>query len=61
MINELGSYCNATELAKALGISRSGIFTLVRNGEFPKGIRLGHSRRWCLSEVKSWLDKKKEA
>ncbi len=58
MLSELGTYISATELSKALGISRSGVFTLVRNGHLPKGIRLGRSRRWAVSEIQDWLNAK---
>lgn len=55
---QLDSYMSATELSRVLGISRSGVFTLVRNGELPKGIRLGHSRRWSVSEIRDFLKTK---
>ena len=48
-------FVNSKELSQALGISRSGLFQLVRRGALPQGYRLGHSRRWCLDEVKDWL------
>ena len=58
MISELGTYINATQLSQVLGISRSGVFTLCRNGHLPKGIRLGHSRRWAVSEIRDFLKEK---
>lgn len=61
MAVKLEHYVNASTLAQALGISRSGLFQLVKRGELPQGYRLGHSRRWCLEEVKDWLKKQKGA
>ena len=55
---QLDSYMTATELSRVLGISRSGVFTLCRNGHLPKGIRLGHSRRWAVSEIRDFLKEK---
>ena len=52
---EQEAFMNAQQLSQALGISRSGVFQLVRRGALPKGYQLGHSRRWCLGEVKDWL------
>ena len=54
-MNELGIFLNAKELSRTLGISRSGLFQLVRRGELPAGVKLGHSRRWQVSEVRDWL------
>ena len=58
-MNELGIFLNAKELSRTLGISRSGLFQLVRRGELPAGVKLGHSRRWQVSELKSFLESKK--
>ena len=60
-LSELDVFMNAQQLSQALGISRSGLFQLVRRGALPKGYRLGHSRRWCLREVKQWLQAKNGA
>ena len=54
-LSEQGAFMNAQQLSQALGISRSGLFQLVRRGELPAGYRFGHSRRWCLGEVQEWL------
>lgn len=54
-MNELGAFMNAQQLSQTLGISRSGLFQLVRRGALPQGYRLGHSRRWLLSEIMDWL------
>lgn len=58
-LSELGAFVNAKELSRALGLSRTGLYSLCRRGELPAGIRIGHSRRWCVSEVKDWLQAKK--
>lgn len=55
---ELSSYVNATTIAKSLGISRVGLLSLVKRGEFPAGVKLGHSRRWSVAQVNEWLDGK---
>ena len=55
---ELSSYVNAKTLAKSLGISRVGLLSLVKRGEFPAGVKLGHSRRWSVAQISAWLDGK---
>lgn len=59
-MSELGTFLSAKELSRALGLSRTGLYSLCKRGELPAGIRIGHSRRWCVSEVKNWLSKKGE-
>lgn len=51
-------YVTAPELAKALRISRCGLYALVRRGELPSGFRLGRSRRWDMSQVKTFLEER---
>ena len=55
MENLLGTYLTATEIAKALKISRSGVYTLVQRGILPPGLLLGGSRRWELSALQQAL------
>ena len=39
-----------------LGISRSALYTMMRNGAFPKPRRLGSKTiRWPVEEVEQWL------
>lgn len=54
-MNELDTYLNSKQLSKALGLSRSGIFSLVRRGILPKGILIGRSRRWNMAELQTFL------
>ena len=51
-------FVTANELAKALRISRCGLYALVKRGELPSGFRLGRSRRWDMSQVREWLDER---
>lgn len=56
----IGKYVSATELARELGIARSGIFNLVKTGKFPHGIKIGRNRRWNVEEIKEWLKHQNE-
>lgn len=49
-------YVNDFALAQYLGISRNTVHSFAKRGILPQGIRLGHSRRWSISEVKQWLN-----
>ena len=55
MANELEKFMSATELSKAFSISRSNIFKLARRGVLPRGILIGHSRRWAVSDIERAL------
>ena len=56
----LGEFVTATELARTLKMSRSCIYGLVRRGILPSGLKLGHCRRWSLSDVQQALQAMKE-
>lgn len=61
MANEIEKFMSATELSKAFGISKSNIFKLARRGVLPKGILIGHSRRWAISDIERVLQGMKGA
>lgn len=47
------------EVKKITGLSRSGIYQLIKLNQFPKQIKLGaRSSGWIESEVLQWIDKK---
>ena len=54
----MNSYVTAKQIAEALGLSKSGFYTLYRKGKFPAGIKIGHSRRWNLEAIQDWLIKR---
>ncbi|MCL6555002.1 MAG: AlpA family transcriptional regulator [Burkholderiales bacterium] len=44
------------ELRKRIGLSRSSIYALVRQGKFPRPISLSaRAVGWSLAEVEQWL------
>ena len=49
------SYITASEVAQILQVTRSTVYNLVRKGILPRGLKIGQSRRWKLSEVKEAL------
>ena len=55
---QLNSYVSAKQLAQALGLSKSGFYALYKHGKFPAGVKLGHSRRWNIAKVQSWLEER---
>ncbi|OTG77612.1 hypothetical protein B9T23_07015 [Acinetobacter terrae] len=52
------------DLVKLIGLSRSSIYDRMNpkstrhDPDFPKAIKLGHSSRWLLTEVQTWITSK---
>lgn len=47
-------------VAKILQRSRASIYRDIKNDTFPKPLKLGHSSRWRLSEVKELIERLSE-
>jgi prophage regulatory protein len=45
------------QLELMLGLHRTRIYGLIRQGQFPRPIKLGRTARWMRSEVDQWLAK----
>lgn len=54
----MDNYVTAKQIAQALGLSKSGFYALYRQGKFPAGIKIGHSRRWKSEAIQDWLNRK---
>ena len=55
-IERLDRLLTNKQITAETGISRSTIYRLLRNGAFPKPIRIGpRSMRWLASDIKAWL------
>lgn len=54
-------HISAKGISQKLGISRSAVFALVKRNILPKGILIGGSRRWAVSEIEEVIAKLKEA
>ncbi|EEA95064.1 AlpA family transcriptional regulator [Pseudovibrio sp. JE062] len=55
-------YLARPEVEAVLGLSRSTIYKLLSEDDFPPPTRLiGRSVRWRLSEIMSWAENKRKA
>lgn len=42
-----------------VGLKKSKIYQLIKEGEFPSGLKLGtRTRRWPSSQIQGWINKK---
>ena len=45
------------EVEKIMGMSRSSIYRLMQEGEFPRPVRVGPAAvRWKASDIMAWID-----
>lgn len=44
------------EVIKIVGIKKSTLYKLIKEGKFPKQIKIGHLSRWRLSDIQDWVD-----
>lgn len=55
MTTEIEGYVTVKEIAELLRVSRSTLYALIQRGKFPLGVKIGHSRRWSVRELKEYL------
>lgn len=47
-----------TFITQLTGLTDKWFYKLIKDGEFPKPIKLGRSSRWLESEVETWLQQR---
>ncbi|WP_439038004.1 helix-turn-helix transcriptional regulator [Enterobacter hormaechei] len=45
-------------IAKLTGLTDKWFYKLIKDGDFPKPVKLGRSSRWLKSEVENWLQER---
>ncbi|OKP21428.1 helix-turn-helix transcriptional regulator [Serratia fonticola] len=45
-------------ITQLVGMSDKFLYKLIKDGSFPKPIKLGRSSRWLQSEIESWLQER---
>jgi prophage regulatory protein len=59
---ELEKMFRVKDVIKKIPISRSGIWSSVKKGTFPKPVRIGaRSVAWTQSQLDEWLESRREA
>jgi len=48
-------FVDMTFIARLTGLTDKWFYKLIKDGVFPKPIKLGRSSRWLQSEVEAWL------
>ena len=45
-------------ITQLTGLSDKWFYKLIKDGDFPKPVKLGRSSRWLKSEVENWLQER---
>lgn len=45
-------------ITRLSGLTDKWFYKLIKDGEFPRSIKLGRSSRWLQSEVEAWLQER---
>ncbi|WP_041165037.1 helix-turn-helix transcriptional regulator [Dickeya parazeae] len=51
-------FVNMAFITRLTGLTDKWFYKLIKDGEFPKPIKLGRSSRWLQSEVEAWLQER---
>lgn len=51
-------FVNMVFITRLLQMTDKWIYKLIKDGAFPKPIKLGRSSRWLQSEVEAWLQER---
>ena len=51
-------FVNMAFITHLTGLTDKWFYKLIKDGEFPKPIKLGRSSRWLQSEVEAWLQER---
>ena len=52
----MSDFLTIRELAAQLKVTKATLFSLMKRGQFPAGVRIGRCRRWDVDKVNEWLD-----
>ena len=44
------------EVVDLVSFKRSTIYKFIRQGSFPKPLKIGRSSRWKMSEIRQWME-----
>ena len=57
----MSNFLTMKELAAQLKVTKTTLFSLMKRGQFPAGIRIGRCRRWNIDEIDRWAEAQQEA
>ncbi len=44
------------EVINLIGFKKATIYKYIKNGKFPKQIKIGKASRWKLSDIEKWIN-----
>ena len=56
------TFLKISEVLERVGLSRAGVYALIKRKEFPKGVLVGkRARRWPTDEIERWQEDRRAA
>ena len=46
------------QVKEMVGLGTTKVYEMIKNGEFPKQVKLGRASGWIESEIKAWIDER---
>ena len=43
------------DVVERLGVSKTTVYDMIKNGSFPEGGKIGKQRRWSKDTVEKWI------
>lgn len=57
MPDKVEQFVKLPDVKTATSLSKTKLYALIKDGDFPAPIKLGRSSVWLMSEVQDWMDK----
>src|SRR5690348_13945228 len=54
-VSTSSKFLNFKQVSDRIGLSRSPLYRRIREGTFPKPVKLGAMSRWVESEIDAWM------
>lgn len=55
-MNENDRFIRISEVRSLIGLKDSRIYQMIKDGAFPRPIKLGTASRWSMHAVQAWMD-----
>ncbi|WP_166653678.1 helix-turn-helix transcriptional regulator [Erwinia rhapontici] len=46
------------QVCRVVGFKKTTIYKWIKNGDFPRAVKIGNCSRWASTEVEEWIEKK---
>lgn len=54
--NLLGNLLNIQQVSAKVNLTQNWIYSRIKSGTFPHGIKIGSARLWPIEDIEAWLN-----